>query len=46
MLECLDEWGLYAKASKYTFYIKQVEFLGYIVIPIGVVMDPVWVQMI
>ena len=39
MLEYLDEWGLYAKALKYTFYTKQVEFLSYIVILIGVVMD-------
>jgi Reverse transcriptase (RNA-dependent DNA polymerase) len=46
VLERLDEWGLYAKASKYTFNTKQVEFLGYIVIPTGVVMDPVRVQTI
>jgi hypothetical protein len=39
VLERLDEWGLYAKALKYTFNTKQVEFLGYIVIPIGIVID-------
>jgi hypothetical protein len=39
VLEYLDNWGLYAKALKYIFNTKQVEFLGYIVTPIGVVMD-------
>ena len=39
MLERLDNWGFYAKALKYIFNIKQVKFLGYIVTPIGVVMD-------
>ena len=43
MLERLDEWGLYAKVLKYTFNTKQVEFLGYIITPIGVVIDLVWV---
>ena len=46
VLERLDEWGLYAKASKCTFNTKQVEFLGYIVTPTGVIMDPVRVQTI
>ena len=39
MLERLDNWGLYAKALKCVFNTKQVEFLGYIITPIGVVMD-------
>ena len=39
MLECLDNWGLYAKALKYIFNTKQVKFLGYIIMPIGVVID-------
>ena len=46
VLERLDDWGLYAKASKCVFNTKQVEFLGYIVTPKGVVMDPVRVQTI
>ena len=43
MLERLDNWGLYAKTLKYTFNTKQVEFLGYIIMPIGVVIDLVQV---
>ena len=39
MLERLDNWGLYAKALKYIFNTKQVEFLGYIVTLKGVVID-------
>jgi len=39
MLECLNNWGLYAKALKYVFNTKQVKFLSYIMTPIGVVMD-------
>ena len=39
MLERLDDWGLYAKASKYIFNTKQVEFLGYIITPKGIVID-------
>ena len=39
MLERLDNWGLYAKALKYTFNTKQVKFLGYIITPIGVIID-------
>ena len=46
VLEQLNKWGLYTKVSKCTFYTKQVEFLGYIVTPISVIMDPVWVQTI
>ena len=36
MLERLDNQGLYAKALKYIFNTKQVKFLGYIIIPIGI----------
>ena len=46
VLERLFEWNLYAKASKCTFFTKSVEFLGFIVTPQGVVMDPVRVQTI
>ena len=46
VLEYLDDQGLYTKALKYIFNTKQVEFLGYIIILIGVVMDLVQVQMI
>ena len=46
VLKHLDKQGLYAKALKYTFYTKQVEFLGYIMTPTGVVIDPVQVQTI
>jgi hypothetical protein len=40
VLERLYDWGLYCKSSKCTFSTKSVEFLGYIVTPEGVVMDP------
>jgi transposase InsO family protein len=40
VLDRLVEWGLYCKASKCTFSTKSVEFLGFIVTPEGVVMDP------
>ena len=46
MLKYLDNQGLYTKVLKYIFKTKQVEFLGYIVIFIGVVMDLVQVQII
>lgn len=46
VLERLYEWGLFVKASKCTFFSKSVEFLGFIVTPNGVVMDPVRVQTI
>jgi hypothetical protein len=40
VLNRLVEWGLYCKASKCTFSTKSVEFLGFIVTPKGVVIDP------
>ena len=46
MLEYLNNWGLYAKALKYIFNIKQIKFLGYIVTLIDVIIDPVQVQTI
>ena len=46
VLDRLVEWGLYCKASKCTFSTRSVEFLGFIVTPGGVVMDPVRVQTI
>ena len=44
MLERLDNWGLYAKTLKYIFNTKQVEFLDYIITPIGVVIDLVGID--
>ena len=46
VLERLDSWGLYAKALKYIFNTKKVKFLGYIITPIGAVIDLVQVQII
>ena len=43
MLEYLNNWGLYTKVLKYTFNTKQVEFLSYIIILIGVVINLVQV---
>ena len=40
VLQRLREWGLYAKTSKCTFHTRLVEFLGFIVTPTRVVMDP------
>ena len=40
ILERLRGAGLYAKPSKCAFYQKEVEFLGYILSPDGVSMDP------
>jgi hypothetical protein len=46
VLDRLVQWGLFCKASKCAFLTKSVEFLGFIVTPGGVVMDPVRVQTI
>ena len=46
VLDRLVQWGLFCKASKCAFSTKSVEFLGFIVTPGGVVMDPVRVQTI
>ncbi|UPX10500.1 uncharacterized protein EKO05_0001158 [Ascochyta rabiei] len=40
VLDCLVEWGMFAKASKCVFSSKSVEFLGFVITPDGVVMDP------
>jgi hypothetical protein len=39
VLQRLREWGLYAKASKCEFHSKNIEFLGFVVTPDGVVID-------
>jgi hypothetical protein len=41
VLHRLQEAGLYAKPSKYSFYTKHIEFLGFIITPNGIVIDPV-----
>ena len=41
VLERLYAWGLYAKLSKCSFYIKLIKFFGYLVTPKGVIIDPV-----
>jgi transposase InsO family protein len=46
VLDRLIQWDLFCKASKCTFSTKSVEFLGFIVTPEGVVMDPVRVKTI
>jgi hypothetical protein len=46
VLERLYDWDLYCKASKCEFFTKSVEFLGYVVTPGGVVMDPIRVKTI
>jgi hypothetical protein len=40
VLQRLREWGLYAKLSKCEFHTNKVEFLGFVVTPEGIVMDP------
>jgi hypothetical protein len=37
---------LYAKASKCKFHTDHVKFLGFIVMPAGIVMDPIHVKAI
>jgi len=39
VLQRLREWKLYAKVTKYTFDIESVDFLGFVVIPAGIVID-------
>jgi transposase InsO family protein len=40
VLNRLRRWKLYAKLSKCEFHTKRVDFLGFVVTPHGVVMDP------
>ena len=40
VLERLRQTGLYAKAEKCEFHQEQMEFLGYVVTPQGITMDP------
>lgn len=39
VLNCLVKQGLFIKASKYSFLTESIKFLGFIVIPKGVVID-------
>jgi len=40
VLRQLRAWGLYTKLLKYIFYTKNVEFLGFIITPRGIIMNP------
>ena len=40
VLQQLRAWGLYAKLLKYIFYTKNVKFLGFIITPRGIIIDP------
>ena len=46
VLQCLREYGLYAKLEKYSFDCKEVEFFGYTISSKGIFMDPAKVQTI
>nr|GFD39724.1 putative reverse transcriptase domain-containing protein [Tanacetum cinerariifolium] len=46
MLEILRQKKLYAKFSKYEFWLKQVAFLGHIISADGITMDPSKVEAI
>ena len=46
VLRCLQENSLYARANKCNFYEDTVKYLGYILSPMGLTMDPVKVQTI
>jgi hypothetical protein len=46
VLQWLHEYRLYAKASKCKFHMNHIEFLGFIITPAGIVMDPVHVKVI
>ena len=46
VLRQLRAQGLYAKLLKYIFYTKNVEFLGFIITPRGIIMDPTRVKAI
>ena len=40
VLQVLREHQLYAKLSKYSFYHKQIHYLGHIISEEGITMDP------
>jgi hypothetical protein len=44
ILRWVEEVGLTLKASKYEFYTNKTEYLGYIISPTGIEMDPGKVQ--
>ena len=46
VLECLRQHNLYAKPEKCSFHKDTVEYLGYIVSPKGISMDPAKVAVI
>ena len=46
VLRQLRAWGLYTKLLKCIFYTKNVKFLGFIVTPNGIIMDPTHVKAI
>jgi hypothetical protein len=46
VLRQLCKHGLYAKVSKCKFHTNYIEFLGFIVIPAGIIMDPVRMKVI
>ena len=46
VLQQLRAQGLYAKLLKYIFYTKNVKFLGFIITPRGIIIDPTHVKAI
>ena len=46
VLRQLRAWGLYAKLLKYIFYTKNVKFLGFIITPRGIIIDPTYIKAI
>jgi hypothetical protein len=46
VLRWLRDIGLTLKPSKYEFHMKKMEYLGYIISPIGLQMDPEKIKMV
>jgi hypothetical protein len=46
VLRWLSNIGLTLKLSKYEFYTKKTEYLGYIISPTGIKMDPEKIKMV
>src|SRR5580765_5826311 len=46
VLRCLQKHGLYAKPEKCVFHTDRVDYLGYILSPDGLIMDPAKIQVI